>query len=95
MTGQPTQPKTILVVEDEAHVRAMMTRALLEEGYRVLEAGDGEQALAVVLATGAKIDLLVTDIVMPNMGGLGWPNVSPYTGSGVEQSGEERDRASR
>jgi CheY-like chemotaxis protein len=70
MTDQPAQPKTILVVEDEHQVRAMITRALREEGYRVLEAGDGEQALAVVLASGAKIDLLVTDIVMPNMGGL-------------------------
>jgi CheY-like chemotaxis protein len=70
MTDQAPPSITILVVEDESHVRAMMTRGLREEGYRVLEAGDGEHALAVVLATGAKIDLLVTDIVMPNMGGL-------------------------
>jgi CheY-like chemotaxis protein len=70
VTGQPTQPKTILVVEDEDRVREMITRSLREAGYHVLEASDGLLALAVVLATAAKIDLLVTDIVMPNLGGL-------------------------
>jgi CheY-like chemotaxis protein len=70
VTGQPTQPKTILVVEDEDGVRAVITRALREAGYHVLEASDGVLALAVVLAARARIDLLVADIVMPNMGGL-------------------------
>jgi len=70
MTDQPSGSKTILVVDDQNDVRLMITRSLREAGYRVLEAGDGEHALALVLASGAKIDLLVTDIVMPNMGGL-------------------------
>jgi two-component system, cell cycle sensor histidine kinase and response regulator CckA len=66
----PAVPKTILVVEDQDVVRAMVTRSLLEEGYRVIEASDGEQALAAVLAAGVKIDMLVTDIVMPKLDGL-------------------------
>jgi two-component system, cell cycle sensor histidine kinase and response regulator CckA len=70
MTDQAPQSITILVVEDEDGVRAMIARALREAGYHVLEASDGVQALAVLLAARAKIDLLVTDIVMPNMGGL-------------------------
>jgi two-component system, cell cycle sensor histidine kinase and response regulator CckA len=70
MTDQAPQSKTILVVEDEDGVREVITRGLREAGYHVLEAGDGVQALAVVLAAAVKIDLLVADIVMPNMGGL-------------------------
>jgi two-component system, cell cycle sensor histidine kinase and response regulator CckA len=70
MTDQPPQSKTILVVEDEHLVRTMITRGLREEGYHVLEASDGVLALAVVLVAAAKIDLLVTDIIMPNLGGL-------------------------
>ena len=45
-------------------------RGLRAAGYHVLEASDGVQALAVVLAAGVRIDLLLTDIIMPNMGGL-------------------------
>jgi two-component system cell cycle sensor histidine kinase/response regulator CckA len=58
-----------LVVEDQDNVRQELVRALRDEGYHVIEARDGELALSV-LASGVCIDLLVTDIVMPNMGGL-------------------------
>jgi two-component system cell cycle sensor histidine kinase/response regulator CckA len=59
----------VLVVEDAAPVR-MLARAILEKhGYRVLEAASGEDALAVAGRTEGQIDLLLTDVVMPQMNG--------------------------
>jgi two-component system cell cycle sensor histidine kinase/response regulator CckA len=59
---------TILLVEDEDMVRAVAERALTRQGYKVLTAADGEQALDV-LAGGETIDLMISDVVMPNMDG--------------------------
>ena len=64
--------ETVLVVEDEEPVRRMAARTLSSRGYRVLEAGDGEQALASEPEWGP-IHLLVTDVVMPGMGDGSWP----------------------
>lgn len=61
--------ETILVVEDEAQVRHLATRLLTELGYTVLAAGDGVDALAVASSHDGPIDLLLTDVVMPRMGG--------------------------
>jgi signal transduction histidine kinase/ActR/RegA family two-component response regulator len=58
----------ILVVEDEAQVRAMTVDALRDLGYTVLQAGGGAEALEV-LAAAPRIHLLLTDIVMPGMNG--------------------------
>jgi CheY-like chemotaxis protein len=69
MPELPPQTRTILVVEDRDFVRQAIVRGLREVGYRVIEASDGELALSV-LASGLNIDLLLTDIIMPNMGGL-------------------------
>jgi PAS domain S-box-containing protein len=60
--------ETVLLVEDEAPVRALARRMLEQRGYRVHEAADGRQALEVWAAHGEAIDLLLTDLVMP--GGL-------------------------
>jgi two-component system, cell cycle sensor histidine kinase and response regulator CckA len=65
--GQPAA--TILVVEDEAAIRSLMTRTLILAGYRVISAEDGVAALARVESE-PDIDLLVSDLVMPRMGGL-------------------------
>jgi signal transduction histidine kinase/CheY-like chemotaxis protein len=63
------RPDTIiLVVEDEAQVRAMTVEALRELGYTVVEAESGEAALTTLAGLG-RIDLLLTDIVMPGMNG--------------------------
>jgi two-component system, cell cycle sensor histidine kinase and response regulator CckA len=67
--GQTVAGETILVVEDEAAVRHMMTRALEDAGYRVLQAAGAAEAIEVVARTPGKISLLLTDIVMPGKNG--------------------------
>jgi CheY-like chemotaxis protein len=61
--------KTVLVVEDEAGVRELMRDLLEANGYNVLAAGNGEDALRLCREHGCGIDLLLTDMVMPGMGG--------------------------
>ena len=60
---------TVLVVEDDPTVRALMMRTLSAKGYRVLGASDGIEALEQ-LAAEPDIELVVTDIVMPRMNGV-------------------------
>lgn len=62
--------ETVLLAEDEEAVRALMRRTLEEKGYRVMEAGNGEDALHQNANYAGKIDLLVTDVVMPRMSGF-------------------------
>ncbi|HYY75048.1 MAG TPA: PAS domain S-box protein [Gaiellaceae bacterium] len=62
--------ETVLVVEDEKVVRDLIGRDLTGRGYAVLTAGTGVEALAVAAAHEGAIDLVVTDVVMPEMGGL-------------------------
>jgi len=64
---QPGGSETVLLVEDDRLVRQFVLTQVRSLGYRVLEAGDGPEALAI-LARGEKIDLLFTDVVLP--GGL-------------------------
>jgi signal transduction histidine kinase/CheY-like chemotaxis protein len=59
----------ILVVEDDADVRAYVVETLQRLGYHVLEAADGESALALIGRHDGNIDLLLTDVVMPGMNG--------------------------
>ncbi len=61
--------ETILIAEDEHLVRAVTRRTLERAGYRVHEAADGAEALAAARALGDDLDLLLTDIVMPSLGG--------------------------
>ncbi|HEY2898818.1 MAG TPA: response regulator [Gemmatimonadaceae bacterium] len=63
------EPATILLVEDEVALRGLMRRILERGGYRVLEAEHGAAALAHCATHAGTIDLVVTDIVMPTMGG--------------------------
>jgi two-component system cell cycle sensor histidine kinase/response regulator CckA len=65
-----TEARTILLSEDEILVRAMACRVLRELGHVVIEAADGEDALTAANGHHGSIDLLVTDLVMPRLGGL-------------------------
>ena len=61
--------ETVLLVEDEEPVRHITTRLLESLGYRVIEAQTGEEAVSLFGVCGEKIDLLMTDVVMPGIGG--------------------------
>ena len=65
---QPGQGETILVVEDDATVRLLVTEVLKTLGYCYLEAGDAQTAIPM-LASDTQIDLLITDVGLPNMNG--------------------------
>jgi len=92
--------ETVLVVEDEDGVRELMWKILTEHGHTVLEARHGRDALTVAAGYKHPIELLVTDVVMPEMGGgelvselsSGRPNlkvlyVSGYTSDEVTRRG--------
>jgi len=61
--------ETVMLVEDGEALREVLQRVLEELGYRVCVARDGEEALAVSAAHDGPIHLVVTDVVMPNVGG--------------------------
>ncbi len=61
--------ETILLVEDEPVVRQLFAHALTRAGYRVYEARNGEEAIKVFDQHGDGIDMLLTDMRMPYMGG--------------------------
>ena len=62
---------TVLLVEDEDPVRKFGARALRNKGYKVIEAESGEAALEAIRDASEKIDLLITDVVMPRLDGPG------------------------
>jgi len=62
-------PASVLVVEDEAHVRRSIVRILGRQGFRVIEARHGADALLAWDAERGAVDVLVTDLVMPELGG--------------------------
>jgi CheY-like chemotaxis protein len=61
--------ETILLVEDDPSVRQLAMRVLSSMGFTVLEAGSGEEAISICKVVGGRIDLLLTDLVMPGMTG--------------------------
>jgi two-component system, cell cycle sensor histidine kinase and response regulator CckA len=67
--GLPVGTETILIVEDEQAIRRATKRVLERCGYATLTACDGQEALDVFSAHGADIDLILTDLVMPKLGG--------------------------
>ena len=67
----PRTAEGILLVEDEAAVRVLAKKILLQKGYRVLEAADGAIALRLAASHVGEIDLVLTDVAMPNLGGRG------------------------
>ncbi|HEX6048022.1 MAG TPA: ATP-binding protein [Gemmatimonadaceae bacterium] len=69
VAGTPSVQATILLVDDDPHVATASRRALERAGYVVLPASNGREALEVAERYRGRIDLLVTDLVMPEMGG--------------------------
>jgi two-component system cell cycle sensor histidine kinase/response regulator CckA len=67
MDAQP--PAVILVVDDEAAVNRLVTRYLSHLGYGVLDATSAEEALAIVRRGAPRIDVVISDVVMPGLGG--------------------------
>jgi PAS domain S-box-containing protein len=62
-------PETVLLVEDEESVRQLVRDTLASKGYHILEAEDGQAGLTAAAMYEGKIDLVLTDVVMPQMGG--------------------------
>lgn len=62
--------ESILVVEDEGGIRALVRKILRRQGYQVMEASNGEEALRLLAEPGNKVDLLLTDVMMPGMNGV-------------------------
>jgi CheY-like chemotaxis protein len=71
METPPVEPSlgTVLVVEDEPGIRGLVRKILKREHFDVIEAGTGEEALAAASSHGASIGLLLTDVMLPGMGG--------------------------
>ena len=67
--GSTPHRETILLVDDHPSIRKLLGSILKSEGYAVLEAEDGRQALELCHRYGSRIHLLLTDIVMPQMNG--------------------------
>jgi len=63
--------KTVLTIDDSRTMREMLNHALVEAGYRVLQAVDGIEGLEVLQANAGSIDVVITDINMPRMDGFG------------------------
>jgi PAS domain S-box-containing protein len=61
--------ETVLLVEDDEMVRNYMRVALSSGGYTLLEAADGEEAIVLLQGSDRRIDLVITDVIMPKMGG--------------------------
>ena len=96
----------ILLVEDDSLMRTLTRQMLEEHGYRVLEASDGNAALAKLRETGAQVDAVLSDVVMPGMSGPDLASeltrlrpaakvvfMSGYTGELMTQNGEKKREA--
>ena len=99
----PTGHETVLVVEDEAAVRGLVERILQSGGYKVMAAASGGDALVVCEERGEQIDLLLTDLVMPHLGGRElaarltgrFPRLKVLFMSGYDAAPDDRPVASR
>ena len=92
----PTDPvETILVADDDDGVRTLAVQTLKDSGFRVLSARNGVEALEIAQSATGPIDLLVTDMVMSQMGGIQlatrltkqWPNLKVLYMTGFVEAG--------
>jgi CheY-like chemotaxis protein len=69
VSSDSRKEKTILVVEDAEAIRKLVCTMLSHDGYQCLEAGDGAEALEIVERADDQIHMVLTDVMMPQMGG--------------------------
>jgi len=62
-------PETLLIAEDDEHVRRLVTHILKQAGYKVIEARDGEEAVKKFIENKDKVNFLVLDVIMPKKNG--------------------------
>ena len=67
--GADASRGTILVVEDESALRRLVTRMLRRMGFETLEAKDGREGLALARTAGSDLDMILSDVVMPELSG--------------------------
>jgi two-component system cell cycle sensor histidine kinase/response regulator CckA len=67
---EQSHEKAVLLVEDDATLRGILAEALADEGFPVLTAENGEQALAIASSLDGQLALVVTDVLLPEMDGL-------------------------
>jgi two-component system cell cycle sensor histidine kinase/response regulator CckA len=91
---------TILVVDDQVYIRELLEAILLRDGYTVLTAEDGEEALRVLSSHQGEIDLLITDLNMPGMDGMrlarymkaSWPGIATvFTTGDIDRTNRPED----
>jgi two-component system cell cycle sensor histidine kinase/response regulator CckA len=90
----PRGQETVLLVEDEPAVRRISAKMLHDLGYRVLEASNGVQAMECLARLNGAVDLLLTDVVMPEMDGKQlvekvmreWPRIKVVFTSGYPEA---------
>jgi len=70
LIGHKKGSENLLIVEDQDSVRALILQALKQDGYRVIEAASGEEALRKASSLSEPIQALITDVIMPQMSGL-------------------------
>jgi CheY-like chemotaxis protein len=98
-TASAVARRTILVVDDDDLVRAMIVASVEDDGYDVMEAADGLDAMAALEKYGAEIIALVSDIKMPGIDGLelartvtcNWPRIAIVLVSGYPPGGQLAD----
>ena len=76
--------ETVLLVEDNEMVRKLVTEVLTDQGYTVLKAADGIAALSLASSATGKIDMLLTDVIMPNLNGKELSEKIRLTNPGVK-----------
>jgi signal transduction histidine kinase/CheY-like chemotaxis protein len=76
--------ETVLLVEDDSDVRTVSEQILNQFGYKVLQAANGKQALQIITENDKKIDLIITDVVMPEMSGKELVDILINEGNGFK-----------
>ncbi len=69
MSGSPDQGRTVLIVDDEDVIRDLIADVVADRGYRVLTAASGKDAVEIVRAESGAVDLVILDMLMPEMDG--------------------------